>query len=765
MNDTAMPNYILDQHLEEQVAEKWKLLNIYEKLMDRTEAERFTLREMPIAVDSLDCDNLAARIHQDIFLKNNLQQNIHVDYKPHWDYCAPSIQQQVLNTEPKESHDVLAFRNQYKQHFQTAIVTRKQELEALGMFADWKNSTKNLCNRNESKILTSFNKLRAQKQIETDQKLEVWCYNRNTVVDEDDFEIRPTEVLSGYVKFPMKVGFEEFGSSMSIVVSIQEIWQVVATVAIGIRTDQRYFIAKLGKEMVITAESDILEDKLQLIRPIDSEQVAECICMHPILNSDIPIVQLSDANNWDGISHIAPGHDPDHYIIAKTKALPISSVIDNTGYLNEATNMFYGLKIAEAEKIIESELAKRNYLVQTSKSVVQLPYCNMSKCSVIYRLVHKWSLAIDRSVVTKLVNCDQNWEGHPTEETLWIKEMILQTPPPSISSHRNGSIPFPIFQCEKCNTQLSDTKTLKAIRELISRRGNDIWFKLEAEDLLPMETICTSCGSRKFHKETTFLSEKFAVIINEINNSDVGKNYPKSINHYFYCSENFPKWFAQLNLVSIALHKTIPYRRVEMTKINKNFAQLGVDGEIVGRYPADVVRIFAIAESHNGNSVNQQFQACQKDYWYVSETLQQILFIISGLNSKQDSQTLRNFHESDNQVLERTNTWLSEIDFAYVRKDFGLVWCLVKEFSQMYLRENYLAQLEDLIAKNNSSLVSGFTRSLHYQILIAYLQRIAPITPFLTEYTYTKLIDQINPIEAPQLSIFLLDWVSRIPEN
>ena len=76
MNGIAMPNYILDQHLEEQVAEKWKLLNIYGKLMDRTEAEQFTLREMPIAVDSLDFDNLAARIHQDIFLKNNLQQKI-----------------------------------------------------------------------------------------------------------------------------------------------------------------------------------------------------------------------------------------------------------------------------------------------------------------------------------------------------------------------------------------------------------------------------------------------------------------------------------------------------------------------------------------------------------------------------------------------------------------------------------------------------------------------------------------------------------------
>ena len=122
----------------------------------------------------------------------------------------------------------------------------------------------------------------------------MWSYNSNKVADEDDYEIRPTEVLSGYVKFPIKVGFEEFGSSMSIVVSIKEIWQVVATGAIGIRTDQRYFVAKLGKETVIIAESDVLsdvlEDKLQFIRPIDSEQVAECICMHPILNSDIPVV-------------------------------------------------------------------------------------------------------------------------------------------------------------------------------------------------------------------------------------------------------------------------------------------------------------------------------------------------------------------------------------------------------------------------------------------------------------------------------------------
>ena len=241
MNDTVSSNHTLDLHHEERVVAKWKELNIYEKLMNRTDKEQFVLREMPIAIDNLDLDNLGSRIHQDIFLKNKLQQNIHVDYKPHWDYSAPDIQQRIFNTEPQESpHDILAFRNQYRTYFKTEIEARTQELKAFGMFANWKNNTKNLCNRNESKILSSFNKLRTHKQIQTDQKLEVWCYKRNTVIEDSDFDIRPIEVLSGYVKFPIQVGFEELGSDISIIVFIKELWQVVATVGIGIRTNQGY---------------------------------------------------------------------------------------------------------------------------------------------------------------------------------------------------------------------------------------------------------------------------------------------------------------------------------------------------------------------------------------------------------------------------------------------------------------------------------------------------------------------------------------------
>ena len=766
MNDTVSSNHTLDLHHEERVVAKWTELNMYEKLMNRTDKEQFVLREMPIAIDNLDLDNLGSRIHQDIFLKNKLQQNIHVDYKPHWDYSAPNIQQRIFNTEPQESpHDILAFRNQYRTYFKTEIEARTQELKAFGMFANWKNNTKNLCNRNESKILSSFNKLRTHKQIQTDQKLEVWCDKRNTVIEESDFEIRPIEVSSGYVKFPIKTGFEELGSEISIIVFIKELWQVVATVGIGIRTNQGYCIAKLGQETVIVADSEVFEGRqLKPLKAIDSKQIEECTCMHPLLTSDIPVIQLSEFNDQQGITHIAPGHNPDHYLIAQTQRLPVSSIIDNTGYLNDTTHMFYGLKISEAEKAIESELAKRNYLVQTNKNTASLPYCKISKNSVIYRLVHKWSLDVDRSIVTKLVNCDQNWEGHSAEDTPWIKEMILQTPPPPISSHRSGSIPFPIFQCEKCNTQLSDAKTLKSIRELISRRGNDIWFKLEAEDLLPKETTCPSCSSKRFQKETTFLSEKFAVIINEINNSDVGKNYPKATNYYFHCSEEFPKWFAQLNLVSIALHKTIPYRKIKIVKTNKNFAQLGIDKNTVDCYPIDVVRIFAITESHSTHSVDQQFQEHQKDYRHISETLQQIASIITSFNSKRDSKKTGNFCESHSQMLDYTNTWLSEIDSAYAHEDFGQTWCLIKKFSQTLLRKNYLPRLEDVRVKKDFSLLNEFIQGPLYQILIVYLQRTAPIAPFLAEYAYSKLIDQINPIGFSQSSIFLLDWLTQIPQ-
>ena len=72
MNNTVSSNHTLDRHHEERVVAKWTELNIYEKLMNRTDKEQFVLREMPIAIDNLDLDNLGSRIHQDIFLKNKL---------------------------------------------------------------------------------------------------------------------------------------------------------------------------------------------------------------------------------------------------------------------------------------------------------------------------------------------------------------------------------------------------------------------------------------------------------------------------------------------------------------------------------------------------------------------------------------------------------------------------------------------------------------------------------------------------------------------
>ena len=115
-------------------------------------------------------------------------------------------------------------------------------------------------------------------------------------------------------------------------------------------------------------------------------------------------------------------------------------------------------------------------------------------------------------------------------------------------------------------------------------------------------------------------------------------------------------------------------------------------------------------------------------------------------------------------MLDYTNTWLSEIDSAYAHEDFGQTWCLIKKFSQTLLRKNYLPRLEDVRAKKDFSLLNEFIQGPLYQILIVYLQRTAPIAPFLAEYAYSKLIDQINPIGFSQSSIFLLDWLTQIPQ-
>ena len=191
------------------------------------------------------------------------------------------------------------------------------------------------------------------------------------------------------------------------------------------------------------------------------------------------------------------------------------------------------------ENSLPFELEKRGYLISAGSEEVHQPHCTRCDMPALFRSVQQWIFSLDSNQLRERVLCsDEHLAYYDPEDRDWIQQTIQDLPPPSVSRHRGWGTPIPIFQCQKCGRELSDTRIIKAIRTLVSRRGTDSWFKLNAEDLLPPNTRCPNCDAKEFRKEFTTLDGRFAVLLNTINSFGTKGNAAAPVNVYFFLPES-----------------------------------------------------------------------------------------------------------------------------------------------------------------------------------------------------------------------------------
>ena len=182
----------------------------------------------------------------------------------------------------------------------------------------------------------------------------------------------PSPVHSGYVKFPVSIGLEEFGEDVYLLAWLQDLWYLAGSVAIGVQEGSEYWIVELGGEILLLAEEDLSvcfppdhQADINRLQTCPVDVLTDCFCAHPFLGKDLRVVVIPDISELGGVSGerttpqsltgvkpLTPGHHPDDYQIAQTLQLPITSVIDDAGCLTEDSEQFCGLEVADAGKFI-----------------------------------------------------------------------------------------------------------------------------------------------------------------------------------------------------------------------------------------------------------------------------------------------------------------------------------------------------------------------------------------------------------------------------
>ncbi len=794
----------------------------------------YVIREMPTPVRALTLSTLCRKVYQDIFLKVELMQGNQVIYVPAWEKYPAQIEDGVAKeATTKAPVNLPLFRKRCRSLHKQRIEAQQEKLHQLGNFADWDTGLKNMDFRQEAKLIPLISRLREYRYLQDRAQLSPWCPKCIAPLDEATLGWVATEMRYAYVKFPFSTGLESYGVDVFFCVQVPHLWEIAGTTELGITKNTTYCLTQFEGEYLLFARQQ-LENFLQslpeggaapeIIEEISGDELAQSEVSHPLFPSKtLKIFAVSAEVSADavamlekggfagafcsedelfpGVIPLNPAHNPLSYYIARKSGRSSSAVFDETGRFTEEAGTLCGLNLYAADKLIVPELARFGHLLKSpecareagtrsqSQDALHEIHCHRCQTLAVFRPSSHWKFSVAENQPTiELVNAQEYWDnygavGHAAMEV--ARKASANLSALQVSGQRQWGMPLPILFCDECDEPLADRNTLLAIRDSI-RRGFDFWFRLSVEELLPTDTYCPKCNSKEFRKEATLIDSHFANLLQTINSSDFKKPPGGAVSVVFLPQAGFAEWLAEISVLCAALSRSRPikesqpFKQLTLREIptgDKRIRDFEIEEAFFVNYLPDVRRLVAITPSLKRTQLKTIAEEYSVKYQQLQTLLEKVAVVLKAAGGydfsivrearRQTDVLPKNKHRRiDALALAITGTRLQEVQQVYENGKFLDIWRILVEFCEadlgLYLR---------LMRKRPVTMSAAALRTLSL-IATALLQRLAPLTPFLSEYGY-------NLCSAPRIgtshksakptasdapgSIFLTPWIQLQP--
>ncbi len=814
---TKVQESTFEYRLASDIVQFWTTQNVYSDKEKNSETPTSVIREMPTPVSTLSFDTLRRKLYQDTYLKFELMQGNSVNYTPLWETFPFSIESIVIKGN-NDTANMTKFRKQCRQIFAQHLKSQQEKFINLGIFADWKSAEKSLDTRYETKMFSHFDRLREHSFLRDELRLSHWCPNCILPLESGKtVNTISTSELYTYVKFPLNIGYEDFGKNVYFTIQFTEkqLWEVVGTIALGITNNVTYWLTHYQDDYLIFAEPHLKKfvgrsKKPKLcpkpIAKLDVGTLKDCTVTHPLFSlNELPIVIIPDGvisniaefdNRKELISGIIP-INPSHHtlsysiinslddfeetdlksLIHSTSTAPI---FDENGRFTEDADTLCGLDLSQVTPFITDEFEAKGMLIKTRKQMTKQHQCQICEGISVSRPYRHWVFSFGASEIKREVtNSPEYWEHYDESLRNLILGEVAKVNELTVSSERQWGIPLPVLRCDNCNELLADKKILRSVRSSI-RRGAEQWFRLSVEELLPAETVCENCNSKDFRKESTYIESYFANLLQALDTSDFKKTVHESFNSIAFVPEaKFIEWLGQLSIISASLQQSRPtkdsqpYKNLRIIPLSDISNDSEIQDTIIEKYPADVIRIVSLGTNlQNANSdedipeyLESQMKKTNSKYIQLKILLTNAIEVSMKLeNSNSTKQRRRrtfnpitfkiqNLKETDYLTLSKINDSISRIDEAYQSKTYHIIFDLLSDLCVEEFVKYIQLCQNDLTEENLKSTQSTITA-----ILKVVIQRLAPITPFLAE-------DLNKAVFTSSKSIFEEKWVNLPQTN
>jgi isoleucyl-tRNA synthetase len=744
---------------EPELIKKWEDTGLYQKIQKKREkSPLFVLHDgPPYANGSIHLGTAMNKILKDFIVKTKTMQGYRSPYLPGWDCHGLPIEIKVdqLLGEKKRELSIIKIREECKNYALKYVGIQRAQFKRLGVFGEWEKPYLTMDYEYEAEVIRYLAAFFASGSIYKGKRPVHWCAHCQTALAEAEIEYKDRKSPSIYVKFPMISDLSKKFPALKakkvfVLIWTTTPWTLPANLAIAFHPDYEYAAFQTDGDVFIAAKRlvPVLSEELgfketKVLVTFQGKEIEGLKARHPFIDRESVFV-LADYVTLDqgtGCVHTAPGHGHEDYLTGKEYDLDIYTPVDSEGKFIPQVEKYGGMNVFDANKSITEDMKKDGTLLKEDEIVHSYPHCWRCKNPVIFRATAQWFISMEKNDLREKAMKEikkVRWIPPWGEER--IANMVKVRPDWCISRQRSWGVPIPAFYCHDCGHILADEKITLRIADIFSENGSDSWFAKKAEELLPPDTKCPQCGSRKFNKEENILDVWFE---SGASHNVLGRrsdlHWPSDV--YVEGHDQYRGWFNSSLFVGLAAKKASPYKSVithgftldeqgrGMSKSLGNFPDLE---EVISQNGAEILRLWVAMLNY------------KEDVRFGKETLQRLVGV-----DPQDMELL------DRWILEKCSRTGKKILKAYENYEYHIIFHKIYNFFTVELSSFYMDVLKDrLYCSGKKSKLRKSAQTALFNLLKSTLILMAPILPFTTE----EVLDIMPSFKGKEESIHLEEF-------
>lgn len=770
--------------LELKILKKWEEIKIYQKMLNlRKNSKDFILHDgPPYANGHIHIGHALNKILKDIIIKFKTLKNFRCPFIPGWDCHGLPIELKVEEEKGENlRRDKIHFIKECRKYAEHYISVQRKEFKRLGALGDWEHPYKTMVPSYEGKILEEFGKIVEGRYVYRWVKPVLWCIHCKTALAEAEVEYEEKTSPSIYVKFELTDSKEKLGLKDErgyVIIWTTTPWTLPANLAVAFHPEYEYSAIRTKEGVYIIAskllkkfEEETGTSPLATIATFPGKKFEFLKAYHPFYKRESLFVLANyvTLDEGTGCVHTAPGHGKEDYETGIQYKLDVYSPVDENGIFDSTVENFKGMNVFDAnEKIIEY-MRKNGSLIKEGKITHSYPHCWRCKNPVIFRTTPQWFISIDKnSLRKKSLEEIERVQWVPPWGKERINGMMKTRSDWCISRQRVWGIPIPSLKCPKCYEEFLEGDVIKKCIQILKEEGIEGWHKRTVREILGEVPRCKRCGE-EMEKGENILDVWFDSGVSHAAVLEENPELRWPADMYLEGSDQHRGWFHSSLLTAVATRESAPYRIVlthgfvvdgEGRKMAKSLGNVISPDEVIERYGAEIIRLWASAEDYAEDiKISQQILDGLVDaYRKIRNTIRFLLGNLYDFNPSTDSLPISEMTSIDKFMLHKLNELINEVSKAYEGFAFHRVYHSAYNFCTVELSSFYLDILKDrLYTFSAKSKERRSSQTAFYIILKTFLIMLSPILSFTCEEAWGYL-----PSEKSE-SVFLENFPEKVP--